>query len=80
MIGAACAFLAEDGGVEFGVGECAYGEAAGRYKFGHLAEHRIPGGPVLLDSYHCSRYNQNTGRLTDEMFAAVFERAKEIVA
>ena len=58
----------------------AYGEAAGRYKFGHLAEHRIPGGPVLLDSYHCSRYNQNTGRLTDEMFAAVFERAKEIVA
>lgn len=58
----------------------AYGEVAGRYKFGHLAEHRIPDGPVLLDSYHCSRYNQNTGRLTDEMFAAVFERAKEIVA
>lgn len=58
----------------------AYGEIAGRYKFGHLAEHRIPNGPVLLDSYHCSRYNQNTGRLTDEMLAAVFERAKEIVA
>ena len=45
------------------------------YKFGHLAEHRFPGGEVLIDSYHCSRYNQNTGRLTREMFEAVFERA-----
>ena len=44
-------------------------------KFGHLAEHRFPGGEVLIDSYHCSRYNQNTGRLTREMFEAVFERA-----
>jgi uracil-DNA glycosylase family 4 len=45
------------------------------HKFGHLAEHRLPGGEVLIDSYHCSRYNQNTGRLTREMFEAVFERA-----
>lgn len=45
------------------------------YKFGHLAEHRFPGGELLIDSYHCSRYNQNTGRLTREMFEAVFERA-----
>ena len=44
-------------------------------KFGHLAEHRMPGGQVLIDSYHCSRYNQNTGRLTAEMFEAVFARA-----
>ncbi len=44
-------------------------------KFGHLAEHRMPGGQTLIDSYHCSRYNQNTGRLTREMFEAVFERA-----
>jgi uracil-DNA glycosylase len=44
-------------------------------KFGHLAEHRMPGGQILIDSYHCSRYNQNTGRLTREMFEAVFERA-----
>ncbi|WP_082467164.1 uracil-DNA glycosylase [Sphingomonas sp. Leaf25] len=43
--------------------------------FAHLAEHRMPGGVMLLDSYHCSRYNQNTGRLTPEMFAAVFARA-----
>ncbi|SEI84058.1 uracil-DNA glycosylase, family 4 [Sphingomonas sp. OV641] len=44
-------------------------------KFGHLAEHRMPDGRVLIDSYHCSRYNQNTGRLTAAMFEAVFERA-----
>ncbi|WP_136161491.1 uracil-DNA glycosylase [Sphingomonas flavalba] len=43
--------------------------------FGHLAEHPLPDGRVLIDSYHCSRYNQNTGRLTPEMFAAVFARA-----
>jgi uracil-DNA glycosylase family 4 len=43
--------------------------------FGHLAEHRMPDGRVLIDSYHCSRYNQNTGRLTPAMFEAVFARA-----
>ena len=44
-------------------------------RFAHLAEHRMPDGRVLIDSYHPSRYNQNTGRLTPEMFAAVFARA-----
>lgn len=43
--------------------------------FAHGAEHRPPSGLLLIDSYHCSRYNQNTGRLTDAMFEAVFERA-----
>lgn len=43
--------------------------------FGHLAEHRMPDGRIVLDSYHCSRYNQNTRRLTPEMFEAVFARA-----
>lgn len=46
-----------------------------RCRFGHLAEHRMPGGRILLDSYHCSRYNRNTGRLTTAMFEAVFARA-----
>ena len=47
-------------------------------RFGHLAEHRMPDGRMLIDSYHCSRYNQNTGRLTAAMFEAVFERAIEL--
>lgn len=47
-------------------------------RFGHLAEHRMPSGAILIDSYHCSRYNQNTGRLTPAMFDAVFARALEV--
>lgn len=47
-------------------------------RFAHMAEHRMPGGAVVIDSYHCSRYNQNTGRLTPEMFEAVFARAVEL--
>lgn len=43
------------------------------YSFGHNAVHELPNGLVLIDSYHCSRYNTNTGRLTTEMFEAVFE-------
>lgn len=49
------------------------------YKFGHAAEHRIEDRFLLLDSYHCSRYNTNTGRLTPAMFEAVFARAREIL-
>jgi uracil-DNA glycosylase family 4 len=45
------------------------------FPFAHLAEHLLPDGRVLIDSYHCSRYNQNTGRLTAAMFEAVFARA-----
>ena len=43
------------------------------YRFAHGAVHELPDGPLLADSYHCSRYNTNTGRLTPEMFEAVFE-------
>ena len=46
--------------------------------FGHLAEHRMPDGRILIDSYHCSRYNQNTGRLTAAMFEDVFARALQL--
>lgn len=44
-------------------------------KFGHGAEHGAPDGRVLLSSYHCSRYNQNTKRLDAAMFESVFELA-----
>ena len=39
--------------------------------FAHGALHSLPNGLLLADSYHCSRYNVNTGRLTPEMFADV---------
>ncbi len=51
------------------------GGRSGQAPFAHLAEHAMPGGAVLIDSYHCSRYNTNTGRLTAAMFEAVFARA-----
>jgi uracil-DNA glycosylase len=44
-------------------------------RFGHGAENAAPDGRVLLSSYHCSRYNQNTGRLDRAMFERVFDRA-----
>ena len=46
-----------------------------RARFAHGAEHALPGGRRLVDSYHCSRYNQNTRRLDQAMFEAVFETA-----
>ena len=47
------------------------------FKFGHAAAHDLPAGPLLIDSYHCSRYNTNTGRLTTEMFHDVFRLIRE---
>jgi uracil-DNA glycosylase family 4 len=47
------------------------------FPFAHGAVHALPGGSVaLFDSYHCSRYNTNTGMLTTEMFEAVFKKAR----
>jgi len=40
--------------------------------FSHGARHELPRGVAFFDSYHCSRYNTNTGRLTRAMFRAVF--------
>lgn len=42
------------------------------FRFGHAAQHVLPTGVRLFDSYHCSRYNTQTGRLTEEMFVSVF--------
>lgn len=47
------------------------------YKFGHEAVHHLPNGLTLVDSYHCSRYNVNTGVLTEKMFLSALTRVKE---
>ncbi|MGB5091794.1 MAG: uracil-DNA glycosylase [Parvibaculum sp.] len=46
--------------------------------FGHGARHDL-GGVTLFDSYHCSRYNTNTRRLTEEMFHNVFRDIRELI-
>ncbi|MGH8217614.1 MAG: uracil-DNA glycosylase [Steroidobacteraceae bacterium] len=48
------------------------------FPFAHAAEHRLEGSRHLLDSYHCSRYNTQTGRLTAAMFRSVLARAREL--
>lgn len=49
------------------------------YPFGHGALHRLPSGLHLADSYHCSRYNTNTRRLTTEMFESVVANARQLI-
>ena len=49
------------------------------YRFGHGAVHSLPSGLHLADSYHCSRYNTNTGRLTAEMFESVFAKVMPLL-
>jgi uracil-DNA glycosylase family 4 len=49
-----------------------------RSKFSHGAQAVAPDGRVLLSTYHCSRQNTNTGRLTTQMFERIFERALEL--
>ena len=52
----------------------ALGYRKSAFTFAHCAEHVLQNGLTLHDSYHCSRYNTNTGRLTPEMFEKVFEQ------
>lgn len=74
------------GGVVLALGSIAHGAvlralglppSAGR--FAHGAEHPLPAGRTLLDSYHCSRLNTNTGRLTPAMFRRVIARARHLI-
>jgi len=51
---------------------------ASENRFAHSAEHILSGNRVLLDSYHCSRYNTQTRRLTTDMFEAVIARARDL--
>jgi uracil-DNA glycosylase family 4 len=49
------------------------------HRFAHAAEHSLGKDRILLDSYHCSRYNTQTRRLTTAMFEAVIGRARELI-
>lgn len=51
----------------------ACGEKISAFKFSHGAKHTLKNGITVFDSYHCSRYNTNTGRLTEQMFEDVFQ-------
>lgn len=57
----------------------ALGHKISKFKFAHGAAHDMGGGITLLDSYHCSRYNTNTGRLTTAMFEDVFQKITAIL-
>lgn len=57
----------------------ASGVVPARHAFAHAAEHALPSGALLIDSYHCSRYNTQTGRLTAAMFAGVVRAARQHV-
>ncbi|WP_026986358.1 uracil-DNA glycosylase [Fodinicurvata fenggangensis] len=50
------------------------------FKFEHAAVHDLQKGVQLVDSYHCSRYNTNTGRLTETMFHDVFAKAQKLLS
>lgn len=55
----------------------ALGLRRSHFAFGHASRHPLPQGRALFDSYHCSRYNTNTGRLTAAMFHTVFDAIAE---
>lgn len=57
-----------------------FGGRLAAFPFGHGRVHRLPDGRYVVDSYHCSRYNTNTGRLTPAMFAEVFTTATTLCA
>jgi uracil-DNA glycosylase family 4 len=63
------------GAIAHGAAARALGLRLSQAKFGHGSQATAPDGRILLGTYHTSRYNQNTGRLTPPMFEAVIEAA-----
>ena len=49
------------------------------FKFAHGAHHGLPDGRLLVDSYHCSRYNTQTRRLTETMFQQIFQQIRQMI-
>ena len=58
----------------------AVGAKPARHPFAHGGWHRLPTGQTLLSSFHTSRYNVNTGKLTPAMFEAVVAAAVRLLA
>lgn len=67
------------GGLSHGAVLTTLGARKTLYPFKHGALHRVD-GLMVADSYHCSRYNTNTGRLTEVMFEAVFTQIRKVLA
>jgi uracil-DNA glycosylase family 4 len=67
------------GGIAHGSVLRALGLNGSRHRFAHGVVYAVPGGPTLAPSYHCSRYNLNTGRLTPDMFEQVLARVRTLV-
>lgn len=65
------------GQIAHGAVLAALGQRKSAFRFGHGAVHALPDGKLLADSYHCSRYNTNTGKLTTAMFEAVFAELRK---
>jgi len=70
------------GGLAHNAVLAALGERQNGFRFAHGAQHQIGGARrlTLADSYHCSRYNTNTGRLTPAMFEDVFGAVRDLLA
>ena len=76
----------ESGAVVFTLGGIAHkavlralGLKLKEYPFGHGVEYELPTGQYLVTSYHCSRYNTQTRRLTEEMFMAIVARIRQYI-
>lgn len=68
------------GGLSHGAVLGVLGQRKAAFKFGHQARHDLDSGLAIFDSYHCSRYNTNTGKLTEQMFSNVFNDIREFLA
>jgi uracil-DNA glycosylase len=66
------------GGIAHGAVLRAYDLTLSSYSFAHGQVHNLPDSKKMVDSYHCSRYNTNTGRLTSDMFKDVLTLARDL--
>lgn len=78
VLGPGCVILAL-GGIAHKAVIRGLGLKQSEFPFAHAALHEIGEQRYLLDSYHCSRYNTQTRRLSEEMFYNIFDKIHEII-